>query len=94
MASTSIKEFGKAWWSEVYNRIIGAVVFLDDASAECLHWDGGLFNLLSGGAVSVKSLSPFEVKYTYLSINDSKYLFITSLQNPSVTLSGNYYIYK
>uniref|UniRef100_A0A2A4J3N2 Sec1 family domain-containing protein 2 n=1 Tax=Heliothis virescens TaxID=7102 RepID=A0A2A4J3N2_HELVI len=61
MASASVKEFGKAWWSEVYNRIIGAVVFVDDASAECLHWDGGLFNLLSGGAVAVKSLSPFEV---------------------------------
>lgn len=58
---TSVKEFGKAWWAEVYNRIIGAVVFLDDYSAECLHWDGGLFNLLTGGAVAVKSLSPFEV---------------------------------
>ncbi|XP_059052148.1 sec1 family domain-containing protein 2-like [Achroia grisella] len=58
--STSVKEFSTAWWSEVYNRIIGAVVYLDDASAECLHWDGGLFNLLTGGAVSVKSLSPFE----------------------------------
>ncbi|CAG5045028.1 unnamed protein product [Parnassius apollo] len=58
--TASVKEFGKVWWSEVYNRIIGAVVFLDDYSAECLHWDGGLFNLLTGGAVTVKSLSPFE----------------------------------
>ncbi|XP_053609312.1 sec1 family domain-containing protein 2-like [Plodia interpunctella] len=58
--STSVRDFSKAWWSEVYNRIIGAAVFLDDASAECLHWDGGLFNLLLGGAVSVKTLSPFE----------------------------------
>nr|XP_026499658.1 sec1 family domain-containing protein 2-like [Vanessa tameamea] len=56
----SIKEFSKEWWSEVYNRIIGAVVFLDDNSAECLHWDGGLFNLINNGAVAVKSLSPFE----------------------------------
>lgn len=64
--SASVKEFGRAWWSEVYNRIIGAAVFLDDASAECLHWEGGLFNLLLGGAVTVKSLSPFEVKlFTY-----------------------------
>lgn len=60
--SVSVKEFGKAWWSEVYNRIIGAAVYLDDVSAECLHWDGGLFNLLDGGAVAVKSLSPFEVR--------------------------------
>ncbi|XP_063825674.1 sec1 family domain-containing protein 2-like [Ostrinia nubilalis] len=58
--SVSMKEFSKAWWSEVYNRIIGAAVYLDAASAECLHWDGGLFNLLDGGAVAVKSLSPFE----------------------------------
>ncbi|XP_038209861.1 sec1 family domain-containing protein 2-like [Zerene cesonia] len=57
---TSVKDFGKAWWTEVYNRIIGAVVFLDDYSAECLHWYGGLFNLLTGGAVAVKTLSPFE----------------------------------
>ncbi|KAG6444474.1 sec1 family domain-containing protein 2 [Manduca sexta] len=61
MSSAPVKEFNKSWWTEVYNRIIGAVVFLDDASAECLHWDGGLFNLLDGGAVAVKTLSPFEV---------------------------------
>ncbi|XP_026736435.1 sec1 family domain-containing protein 2-like [Trichoplusia ni] len=73
MSSSSVKEFGKAWWSEVYNRIIGAVVFLDDASAECLHWDGGLFNLLSGGAVAVKSLSPFE----FCSKDNKKAVFIT-----------------
>ncbi|KPI95637.1 Sec1 family domain-containing protein 2 [Papilio xuthus] len=60
MMSGSPKEFGRACWNEVYNRIIGAVVFLDDNSAECLHWDGGLFNLLTGGAVAVQSLSPFE----------------------------------
>ncbi|XP_045448073.1 sec1 family domain-containing protein 2-like [Melitaea cinxia] len=58
--SISIKEFSKAWWTEVYNRIIGATVFLDDYSAECLHWEGGLYNLISNGAVTVKGLSPFE----------------------------------
>ncbi|KAJ0176524.1 hypothetical protein K1T71_007703 [Dendrolimus kikuchii] len=73
MASASVKEFSKAWWSEVYNRIIGAVVFLDDASAECLHWDGGLFNLLFGGAASVKTLSPFE----HASKDNKKAVFIT-----------------
>lgn len=55
-----MKEFGNMCWTEVYNRIIGAVVFIDDASAECLHWEGGFMNLLNGGAVAVKSLSPFE----------------------------------
>lgn len=73
MASASVKEFGKAWWAEIYNRTIGAVVFLDDASAECLHWDGGLFNLLLGGAVAVKSLSPFE----NVSKEHKKAVFIT-----------------
>lgn len=73
MASASVKEFGKAWWAEVYNRIIGAVVFLDDVSAECLHWDGGLFNLLNGGAVAVKTLTPFE----FCRKEDKKAVFIT-----------------
>ncbi|KAM3965112.1 sec1 family domain-containing protein 2 [Aphomia sociella] len=73
MSSNSVKEFSKAWWSEVYNRIIGAAVYLDDASAECLHWDGGLFNLLTGGAVSVKTLSPFEFSRKEL----KKAVFIT-----------------
>lgn len=77
MSSASVKEFSKAWWSEVYNRIIGAVVFLDDASAECMHWDGGLFNLLSGGAVAVKSLSPFEV----CKKDQKKAVFITQATN-------------
>lgn len=76
MSSASVKEFGKAWWSEVYNRIIGAVVFIDDASAECLHWDGGLFNLLSGGAVAVKSLSPFEVSILYVLLFSLNYFVI------------------
>ncbi|CAK1551211.1 unnamed protein product [Leptosia nina] len=69
----SVKEFGKAWWTEVYNRIIGAAVFIDDYSSECLHWDGGLFNLLNNGAVAVKSLSPFEI----CDKNHHKAVFIT-----------------
>ncbi|RVE50891.1 hypothetical protein evm_004458 [Chilo suppressalis] len=71
--SASVKEFGKAWWSEVYNRIIGAAVYLDDASSECLHWDGGLLNLIFGGAVTVKSLSPFE----FSGKDHKKVVFIT-----------------
>lgn len=66
MASALVKEFNNAWWTEVYNRVIGAVVFIDDASAECLHWEGGLFNLMTSGAVMVKTLSSFEVISHYL----------------------------
>lgn len=61
MASASVKEFSNAWWAEVYNRIIGAIVFIDEATAECLHWEGGIFNLMFNGAKCVKLLSPFEV---------------------------------
>ncbi|CAH2096040.1 unnamed protein product [Euphydryas editha] len=75
--SISLKQFSKACWSEVYNRIIGAVVFLDDYSAECLHWDGGLFNLITNGAVAVKSLSPFECAKK----NQKKAVFITQATN-------------
>ncbi|KOB69594.1 Sec1 family domain-containing protein 2 [Operophtera brumata] len=60
MASASVKEFTSACWAEVYNRIIGAVVFVDEATAECLHWEGGLFNIMFNGAKCVKLLSPFE----------------------------------
>lgn len=63
MAGISVKEFSSAWWLEACNRVVGAVVFIDDASAECLHWEGGLFRLKASGAVIVKSLSPFEASF-------------------------------
>lgn len=77
MAPT-LKEFNKACWSEVYNRIIGAVVYIDNYSAECLHWNGGLFSLLTGGASAVKSLSPFEVVIYFF---NTKLLLILCLKN-------------
>uniref|UniRef100_A0A2H1V2I0 SFRICE_015326 n=1 Tax=Spodoptera frugiperda TaxID=7108 RepID=A0A2H1V2I0_SPOFR len=73
MATASIREFGKAWWSEILNRVIGAVVFIDDASAECLHYEGGADTLLSAGAVAVKGLSPFE----FAKKDQKKALFLT-----------------
>ncbi|KAH9627875.1 hypothetical protein HF086_015319 [Spodoptera exigua] len=77
MATASVREFGKAWWSEIYNRIIGAVVFIDDASAECLHYEGGVDTLLSAGAVAVKGLSPFE----FAKKEQKKAVFITQTTN-------------
>lgn len=61
MTTTSVKEFSKAWWAEICNRIIGAAVFIDESIAECLHWDQGMFYLMYYGAKCVKMLSPFEV---------------------------------
>lgn len=48
-------------WQEVYKKVKKAVVFLDNPCAECLHWNGGLMELLQSGAVAVKEFSSFEV---------------------------------
>lgn len=73
MFSISLKDYSRENWGEVYNRIIGATVFIEDACAECLHWEGGLMNLLDAGAVTVKSLSPFE----FATRSQKKGVFIT-----------------
>lgn len=60
-----VDEYHKKWWKHVYKQVSGAVVFIEDSLAECLHWDGGLFNLINAGAVGVKFLSSFEVNFVY-----------------------------
>lgn len=76
MASATVKEFNNAWWSEVYHRIIGAAVFIDEPAAECLHWEGGIFNLMFYGAKSVKLLDRHEVgKYYFM--NKSTFVIST-----------------
>ena len=39
-----------------------AVVFLDDSTAEVLHWHGGATTLFSAGAIDVREFSAFEVR--------------------------------
>lgn len=56
-----VDEYHKKWWKRVYKHVLSGVVFIEDCLAECLHWDGGLFNLIEAGAVGVKCLSSFEV---------------------------------
>ncbi|KFM74070.1 Sec1 family domain-containing protein 2, partial [Stegodyphus mimosarum] len=46
-------------WTEVSKHVRDSLVFMDDASAECLHWHGGLRRILDGGAISVENFSPF-----------------------------------
>jgi len=38
-----------------------AIVFLDDASAEIIHWHGGACTLFDYGALDVREFSSFEV---------------------------------
>ena len=38
-----------------------ALVFLDDAAAEALHWNGGPMMLFNNGALNIKQFSSFEV---------------------------------
>ncbi|CAL1293575.1 unnamed protein product [Larinioides sclopetarius] len=46
-------------WTEVMKSVKDAAVFMDDPSAECLHWHGGLKRILDSGAASVENFSPF-----------------------------------
>ncbi|XP_077286035.1 sec1 family domain-containing protein 2-like [Arctopsyche grandis] len=68
-----VGDYHKYWWQQVYQRVLGGVVFIEDCLAECLHWDGGLFNLVDAGAISVKCLSSFESGDE----NQKKAVFIT-----------------
>lgn len=62
----SIKDVSLTWWLEVYRRVKDASVFLDNPSAECLHWTGGIMDMLKEGATSVKEFSSFEVLFISL----------------------------
>ena len=42
-----------------------AVVFLDDSSAEVIHWHGGASVLFDYGALDVREFSSFEVQLHY-----------------------------
>nr|XP_042895869.1 sec1 family domain-containing protein 2 isoform X3 [Parasteatoda tepidariorum] len=59
-------------WVEINKHVKDALVLMDDAAAECLHWHGGLKKILDGGAISVESFSPFVVRINSILIADSK----------------------
>lgn len=48
-------------WEKVFSHVNKAVVFIDNISAELLHWQGGLVRLVQAGATDVKEFSSFEV---------------------------------
>ncbi|XP_063166642.1 sec1 family domain-containing protein 2 [Candoia aspera] len=48
-------------WGQVFTKVKRAVVFMDSACAESLHWScGGVSRLLQAGALNVKEFSSFE----------------------------------
>uniref|UniRef100_A0A023GG89 Putative sec1 family domain-containing protein 2 n=1 Tax=Amblyomma triste TaxID=251400 RepID=A0A023GG89_AMBTT len=73
----------RLWEEEVFPRCQDAVVFLDNAMAEALHWNGGASKLFESGAVAVREFSFFE----HGSASEPKALFIISTPLTEQTLS-------
>ena len=63
MSTISVYKSSRQEWNKVCGKVNKAVVFLDSASAESLHWHGGAMLLFNAGALNVKELSSFEVKH-------------------------------
>ena len=57
----SIQQSIRDVWRTVATKVNKAVVFIDESSAECLHWNGGAMCLFNAGALDVKEFSSFEV---------------------------------
>lgn len=71
------------WREEVFPRCQNAVVFLDDAMAEALHWNGGADKLFEAGALAVREFSFFE----HGSESEKKALFLVSTPVTEQTLA-------
>ncbi|XP_047657377.1 sec1 family domain-containing protein 2 [Tachysurus fulvidraco] len=61
-------------WEKVLSKVNKAVVFMDEACAESLHWSGGAELLFAAGARNVKSFSSFEAGAD----NEPKAVFVVS----------------
>ncbi|XP_054846667.1 sec1 family domain-containing protein 2 [Eublepharis macularius] len=60
-ASAGVSSFCQQAWDQVFSKVKRAVVFMDSACAESLHWTcGGAGRLLQAGALNVKEFSSFE----------------------------------
>ncbi|XP_068243178.1 sec1 family domain-containing protein 2-like isoform X2 [Palaemon carinicauda] len=60
MQAANVKHLSEAWWKEACKKVKNGVVFIDNPTAECLHWSGGLSRLVDAGAKNVKEFSSFE----------------------------------
>lgn len=56
----SITQVSDSHWAKISSYVNHAVVFIDNQSAEILHWHGGLMRLVNAGAADVKEFSSFE----------------------------------
>ena len=56
-----MKYFSRRCWGQICMKVNHAVVFMDRVFAECLHWNGGVMELINHGAENVKEFSSFEV---------------------------------
>ncbi len=66
MSNINILSKCRSVWEEVATKVNKAVVFMDDVSAENLHWNGGAMLLIQAGATNIKEFSSFEVLLTTL----------------------------
>ncbi|CAJ1059978.1 sec1 family domain-containing protein 2 [Xyrichtys novacula] len=66
--------FSQLMWEKVLSKVKKAVVFMDDACAEALHWSGGATLLLEAGARNLKQFSSFEA----CDVNEPKAVFVVS----------------
>ncbi|PSN46371.1 Sec1 family domain-containing protein 2 [Blattella germanica] len=56
----TLHQFCQIGWREICKKVKKAVVYVDNQAAECLHWNGGLNQMISAGAITVKEFSSFE----------------------------------
>lgn len=61
----TLYQFSQIGWREACKKVNKAVVYIDNEGAECLHWSGGLTQMIAAGAVTVKEFSAFEVWHTF-----------------------------
>lgn len=62
---TRIKDFADNCWKDFFIQVNNAVVYVDNAAAECLHWytgDKTINKLQHAGAIAVRGLSTHNFK--------------------------------
>lgn len=74
MVSLGLSDSLQQTWETVFTKVKRAIVFMDVASAESLHWYGGALKMFEAGALNIKEFSSFEAGST----NQKKAVFIVS----------------
>jgi len=61
MDTWNVSECGQEWWDHARKKMKNAIVYMDDLSCECLHWNGGVASVFKAGAIALREYSAFEV---------------------------------